>query len=327
MNCELRTRGWCASARDRGRVIVSAAASALAPWRDLARFDIDGVAAPVVVACSGGPDSVALLALAGDAGLVPVAVHVDHGLRATSGDDVERVRAIAGALGVETLVVRVDVAIGGNLEARARAARHDALEDARAEVGASVVMLGHTQDDQAETVLLNLLRGSGASGLGGMAPRRDTFVRPLLGLRRADTHSICASLGIEVLHDPMNDDRAFRRVAIRHDVLPVLSSVAERDLVPVLARQSDVFREEALFLDELAAATWPTQAGAGAADLCAMSPVLARRAVRRWLGAPPPSQAEVGRVLDVACGRSRATELAGGRVVHRSGGLLFVGAR
>ncbi len=175
--------------------------------------------------------------------------------------------------------------------------------------------------------MLNLLRGSAASGLGGMAPRRDTFVRPLLGLRRADTHAICAALGIDALRDPMNDDRAFRRVAIRHDVLPLLSTVAARDLVPVLARQSDVFREEAQFLDDLAVAAWPGPSGARAADLSALSPVLARRAVRRWLGAPPPSHAEVARVLDVARGGSRATELAGGRVVHRSGGLLFVGAR
>ncbi|MET0276278.1 MAG: tRNA lysidine(34) synthetase TilS [Acidimicrobiia bacterium] len=302
-------------------------ANVLRPWRDDRRFAIDGVAAPVVVGCSGGADSAALLALAADAGLAPVAVYVDHGLRPASGDDATRVRAIAAALGADTEVVRVDVASGGNLEARARTARHDALERARCRVGASVVMLGHTQDDQAETVLLNLLRGSGSAGLGGMASRRDTFVRPLLGLRRADTHAICAALEFDVARDPMNDDPAFRRVVIRRDVLPLLSSVAARDLVPVLARQSDVLREESQFLDRVAATAWPAEHGTDVASLCGMDPVLARRALRQWLGAPPPSHAEVQRVLDVARGRARATELAGGRCVRRSGGRLFVEAR
>ena len=103
---------------------------------------------------------------------------------------------------------------------------------------------GHTADDQAETVLLNLLRGSASAGLGAMAARRDTVVRPLLGLRRSDCEAVCAAVGVTPLRDPMNADRAFRRVAVRHDVLPRLSALAGRDLVPVLARQAEVLRSE-----------------------------------------------------------------------------------
>jgi tRNA(Ile)-lysidine synthase len=300
---------------------------ALAPWRDRARFDAPGVQAPVVVGCSGGPDSVALLALAVDAGLAPVAVHVDHGLRAGSDQEADHVRAVATRLGAGFRGAAVSVAPGGNVEARARDARYEMLRWARDDVGATAVLVGHTQDDQAETVLLNLLRGSGSAGLAGMAHARDGIVRPLLGMRRAETAALCGAVGLAVLHDPMNDDPAFRRVAVRRDVLPLLETIAGRDLVPVLARQADVLREESEFLDELAAAAWPVEPGPTAAALRALPPVLARRAVRRWLGPPPPSRAEVERVLDVARGVARAAELAGGRVVRRVEGRLLVDPR
>jgi len=300
---------------------------ALAPWRDRARFDVPGLSAPVVVGCSGGADSVALLALAVDAGLAPVAVHVDHRLREGSDTDADAVCSVAAALGAGFHAARVSIPPGGNVEARARSARYDALRRARDDVRASVVLVGHTQDDQAETVLLNLLRGSAAAGLAGMAHERDGIVRPLLGMRRAETRELCGQLGLAVVSDPMNDDHAFRRVAVRHDVLPLLESIAGRDLVPVLARQSDVFREESQFLDELAVAAWPGERGASTSELRALPPVLAQRAVRCWLGPPPPSRAEVQRVLDVARGVARATELTGGRVVRRAEGRLLVEAR
>jgi tRNA(Ile)-lysidine synthase len=302
--------------------VLAAAGDPVAPWRAaLAAADL---AAPVVVACSGGADSVALLALAVDAQLAPVAVHVDHGVRADSAADADRVRAIAASLGAAARVERVAVDAGPNFEARARDARYAALERARGEVGAEVVLVGHTADDQAETVLLNVLRGAAGAGLSGMSPRHGRVVRPLLGLRRSETRAVCAALAIEPVADPMNDDRAFRRVAIRHDVLPLLSQVAERDLVPVLARQAAVMRAESEYLDELAEAAWPNDSTALASALRALPLPLARRAVRCWLGDPPPSFAEVERVLAVANGDARAVELAGGRVVRRSAGVLSV---
>jgi tRNA(Ile)-lysidine synthase len=300
----------------------------LEPWRTRFADATRSVAAPVVVACSGGADSVALLALAVDAALAPVAVHVDHGLRPGSDADAEHVRAVAATLGAGFRAVRVDVAPGSNLEARARDVRYAALDVARVDTGADVVLVGHTADDQAETVLLNVLRGAASSGLAGMAARHDTVVRPLLDARRADTRALCAALGLPVFDDPMNDDRAFRRVAIRHDVLPYLSALAERDLVPVLARQAEILRSDSEFLDDLAARAWPGHEGrdgeAPASSLTALPLPLARRALRQWLGAPPPSLAEIERVLAVATGDARATELAGGRAVRRSAGRLVL---
>lgn len=282
------------------------------------------LAAPVIVACSGGADSVALLVLAVDAGLDPVAVHVDHGLRPGSAGEAEHVRALASTLGAGCACARVTVVPGPNLEARARDARYAALDAARREHGAEVVLVGHTADDQAETVLLNVLRGAAASGLGGMARRHGRVVRPLLALRRSDTRELCVARELMVLDDPMNHDRAFRRVAIRRDVLPLLSTLADRDLVPVLARQAELLRADSEYLDELAALAWPADGGPGAKALAALRVPLARRAVRQWLGPPPPSMADVERVLAVASGDARATELSGGRAVRRSAGLLVL---
>jgi tRNA(Ile)-lysidine synthase len=299
----------------------------LQEWRDRL-VGVDGLAQraePVVVACSGGADSIALLAMALDAGFTTVAVHVDHGIRSGSGDEAGAVSAIASRLGAPARSETVTVAAGSNLEARARAARYEALEQARVALGASAVLLGHTADDQAETVLLNLLRGSAGAGLAGMSVRREQWLRPLLGLRRADTTAICAALGIEPLHDPMNDDRALRRVWVRLELIPLLSATTGRDLVPVLARQADVLRTDSEYLDELARAAWPPDpTRAPASTLAQLPPALARRAVRQWLGSPPPSFAEVERVLGVARGDTRGTELTGARRVARRRGQLRI---
>lgn len=283
-----------------------------------------GVAAPVVVGCSGGPDSLALLALAKAAGLEPTAVHVDHGSRPDSAGEAAAVAAQAAEFGVAFHAERVSEAFGPNYEARAREARYAALERARGALGATFVLVGHTADDQAETVLLNVLRGSATRGLGAMAERRGHIVRPMLELRRSETEAICAQLGIEPVRDPSNDDLAMRRNWIRHEALPVLSDGAGRDLVPVLARQASILRDESEYLDALAAAAWPADGDRLARPLAAMPTVLARRAVRLWLGPPPPSLDEVERVLAVARSEVRATEVAGGRRVWRSAGHLHV---
>ncbi|MGH9056097.1 MAG: tRNA lysidine(34) synthetase TilS [Acidimicrobiales bacterium] len=281
-----------------------------------------GAPAPVPLAVSGGPDSLALLVLAVAAGLDPVAIHVDHGLRPGSPADAEVVASVAARLGAAFEGRSVHVEPGPDLEARARTARYAALPP--------TVMTGHTMDDQAETVLLNLLRGAGLDGMSGIRPNRPGRPRrPLIGIRRSETAAVCRDAGVEPLHDPTNGDARFRRNRVRSEVLPLLQAIAGRDLVPVLARQAGLFDADAGLLDDLAAGI---DAGDARALQGAPSP-LARRAVRRWLrqaGAfpdaelHPPSAAEVGRVLEVAAGRARACELGGGRRVERRAGRLVV---
>jgi len=287
--------------------------------------DFAGLDPPVVVACSGGPDSLALLALAGDAGLAPVAVHVDHGARPESVAEADVVARFASHLGTGFAGERVAVAPGPNFEARAREARYEALERARARLGATAVLVGHTRDDQAETVLLNVLRGAGVSGLAGMPARRGTVVRPLLGVPRADLAAVCARRGLAPLEDPMNADPVHRRVWLRREVIPALEAGARRDLRAVLARQAAVARDESDFLDGLAAELLAAALEDGrlrTKTLVAAPVALARRTVRLWLGPPPPSSTDVERILAVARGEHRAVEVAGGVEVRRSGGRL-----
>lgn len=279
---------------------------------------------PVIVGCSGGTDSLALLTLAAHVGSEPTAVHVDHGLRAGSDAESAVVADHAASLGVGFVAETVRVEPGPNVEARARAARYGALEQVRQTRGAVATLVGHTADDQAETVLLNLLRGGATAGLGAMAPRNGTLIRPLLALRRADTEAVCAELGLVPVQDPSNEDLTRRRNWIRHEVLPLLSKGAQRDVVALLARQADLFRSESEFLDHLASGAVAANGTAATDALRSLDPVLARRAVRQWLGPPPPSLAEVERVLAVAAGEYRATEVSGGRRVVRRHGRLHV---
>jgi tRNA(Ile)-lysidine synthase len=259
---------------------------------------------------SGGADSLALLILATEVGCRVTAVHVDHGLRPGSATEADVVAEAAARFGAGFESVRVELADGPNLEARARAARHDAL-------GADAAT-GHTADDQAETVLANLLRGAGVDGLAGMraGPRH-----PILALRRAETEALCAHRGLEPIVDPSNRDPRFLRNQIRHELLPLCSALARRDLVPVLARQAEVMAGDADLLAALSELVDPTD-GRALAD----APESAgRRAVRSWLRGDsehPPSLAAIDRVLSVARGEARATEVPGGRRVSRSGGRL-----
>jgi tRNA(Ile)-lysidine synthase len=261
---------------------------------------------PVTCAVSGGPDSLALLVLARDAGLDVTAVHVDHGLRPGSGAEAEVVADAASRFGAGFRAERVHVEPGGDLESRARRARRRVLGPG--------ALYGHTADDQAETVLLALLRGAGLDGLAAMR----TAQHPLLGLRRAETHAVCAELGLMPVHDPSNADPRFRRNRVRAEVLPLLADVAERDVVPLLCRLAELARDESDLLDDLALPLDATDA-----RVLGDAPTpLARRAVRAWLrdllpGGHPPDAAAVERVLDVARGGATGTEVAGGVRVRR----------
>ncbi len=267
--------------------------------------------------------------LAVEAGCRVTAVHVDHGLRPASASEADVVASAAARFGAGFRSERVQVAPGPNLEARARAARRAILPRGTA--------TGHTADDQAETMLLNLVRGAGRDGLAGMRPGT---TKPLLALRRSETHGLCAELGLEPVVDPSNLDQGFRRNRVRHELLPLLESIAQRDVVPVLTRQADLMRDEAELLDRLASSL----DGHDGPALASAPPALARRAVRRLVeavpsyGRPrpddrsphhgeeshPPSAAAVERILGVARNQAAACELPGGVRVRRSGGRLYV---
>jgi len=272
-------------------------------------FPQDG---PLCCAVSGGADSSALLLLCVATGRDVGAIHVDHGLRAQSSRDADAVVELGARFGVEVAVHRVDLAEGPNLEARAR--------QARLSVFPPHVLTGHTADDRAETVLLQLLRGGALDALASMSSRG----RPLLALRRADTEAVCAAAKYRPVVDATNQEQRFRRNRVRHEVLPLVAEVMERDPVPLLNRAAEIATDERALLDELAAEIDPTDVRA----LAAAPIALARRAVRSWLhDGHPPDAASVDRVLAVAAGDAVACEIAGGRRVARRAGRLTLHPR
>ncbi|TDW29923.1 tRNA lysidine(34) synthetase TilS [Cryobacterium psychrophilum] len=294
----------------------------------------------VLVGLSGGADSLALAAAtsfeARRAGVRAGAVIVDHRLQAGSADVAATAADQARQLGLTpVLVLTVDVGTGGGPEAAARAARYAAFERALAETGASAVLLGHTLDDQAETVLLGLARGSGPTSLRGMSVRNGPYLRPILGIRREQTRQFCIDSGLTPWHDPQNDDARYARVRVRQTVLPLL----ERELGPgiseALARTADALREDSDALDELARAllqgAWSRTEHGGQIPVAALAPSSAavRQRVIRF-AAEETFGALLTRSHTLAVGRlvtdwhgQEALNLPGIRVERQDGVLTF----
>lgn len=316
----------------------------------------------VLVACSGGADSLALAVttafLAPRQGLVAGAVTVDHGLRPGARAEAEAVAQRCAALGLSPALVRsVDVTGAGGPEGAAREARYAALRAAAREVGGGrvVVLLGHTADDQAETVLLGLARGSGGRSLAGMPPRWTegpcTFVRPFLSLRRSDTEAVCRAAGLAWVTDPTNaaagpwraaDGSPLRRAAVRERVLPALVDALGPGVVPALVRTAEQLRRDEDHLDDAgrellrrARAAAGTPAGdhvdvVDVATLATAHPAVRTRALRRAVleaGATPGDLkavhvAELDRLVTDHRGQGPVPVPGGLEVARRCGRLV-----
>ncbi|MPY79163.1 MAG: tRNA lysidine(34) synthetase TilS [Actinophytocola sp.] len=265
---------------------VRAAVTALLDEADAAGLLTERV---VGVAVSGGPDSLALADAAANAcgkrGLETHALIVDHGLQASSAAVAKETARTVEALGVtEARVLEVEVSGRGGVEAAARRARYAALADAML---GSLVLLGHTRDDQAETVLLGLGRGSGPRSISGMRPLDPPWARPLLDVPRATTVKACAELGVLPWQDPHNSDSRFTRARLRTEALPLLEEVLQGGVAGALARTATQLREDCEALDALAAELRTVaEQDPGELDVVALADAhaaLRRRALRAWL--------------------------------------------
>lgn len=279
----------------------------------LALCDFPAPGTSVDIALSGGPDSVGLTLLAVAAGLSVRLHHVNHHLRADSDRDAACAENLAARLGLSIDVYDVRVDTTNGVEAGARAARRSVLPTGS--------LTGHTMDDLAETVLLNLMRGAGRDGL---SPMVGDPTKPLLGVRRSDLRDYVEASGHEFIVDPSNADQSLLRNDVRLRVLPTLSDAAQRDLVPVLARQAHVMAEESAWIDELTAGDRQLHMeDADCRQLREWHPVRLRRWLRLVLlrddtdGTHPPTLAEVERVMAVVRGEVTATQISGGRRVAR----------
>jgi tRNA(Ile)-lysidine synthase len=240
---------------DPGLAVAEVRNAVRACLADLAAGDL------VLAACSGGADSLAVAAalafVAPRAGLRAGGVTVDHGLQPGSAGRAASVAALLGKLGLDpvcNVAVTVPDARAAGPEAAARTARYGALDQVASQCGAVVVLLGHTLDDQAETVLLGLARGSGGRSLAGMPPRRGLYRRPLLTVRRATTSAACAELDLDPWQDPHNSDFRFTRARVRHRALPALEDALGPGVAEALARTARQLRADAECLDDLALA-------------------------------------------------------------------------
>ncbi|WP_037369181.1 tRNA lysidine(34) synthetase TilS [Amycolatopsis orientalis] len=266
--------------------------NALAAVRTAVRDFLATVAVPseVCVAVSGGADSLALAEATAyvlrHRDVRTRALVVDHGLQADSAAVAAEAATVVKGLGIDVVEVHAVHVVGkGGPEAAARAARYHALREALPS-GEGLVLLGHTQDDQAETVLLGLGRGSGPRSLAGMRPHDPPWGRPLLGITRAQTVAACAELGLEPWQDPHNADPRFTRVRLRTEALPLLEDVLSGGVAPALARTAAQLREDTEALDTLAARVHERAAREDDLDvavLAAEPAALRRRVLRRWL--------------------------------------------
>ncbi|HJQ41514.1 MAG TPA: tRNA lysidine(34) synthetase TilS [Jatrophihabitantaceae bacterium] len=255
---------------------------AVASIRSAVRMALRDRSNPVLVACSGGADSLALAAAtafeAPRAGVAAGLVTVDHGLQAGSGEQAKRVAAIGYELGLDPVeIVAVDVGTHGGPEAAARTARYSALDSA-AQAWDADVLLGHTLDDQAETVLLGLGRGSGPRSIAGMRVIDGRYLRPFLGVRRTTTEAACAALGLEPWADPHNTDPAYQRARLRAEVLPLLEDVLQGGVAEALARTAELVQDD---LDALDAAAAETR-GVDVEILAALPKAIRARVLRTW---------------------------------------------
>jgi tRNA(Ile)-lysidine synthase len=306
---------------------------AVAAIRLAVREDLVDVAAGdlVLVAVSGGADSLALAAAvaaqAPGLGLRAGAVTVDHSLQAGSAERATEVAATCVEFGLQPVVVEtIEVGRHGGPEAAARDGRYAALDIAANRAGASAILLGHTLDDQAETVLLGLARGSGARSLAGMPARRDRLRRPLLGVRRETTIAACAALGLVPWADPHNLDPAYSRVRVRRDAMPALIDALGPGVPQALARTASMLRADTDALEQWAASI---EDPCNVATLVTLPVAVRTRVLRRVAiraGAPAGSLSaghvfEIDRLVSDWHGQG-AVSLPGGLVAERSCGRL-----
>ncbi|RZS41225.1 tRNA(Ile)-lysidine synthase [Herbihabitans rhizosphaerae] len=290
----------------------------------------------LAVAVSGGADSLALAAAArfvtARNGIRLHGLIVDHGLQAESLAVAEKTAGLLRELGLdEVRVLRVDVTGKGGVEAAARRARYTALRDALPAPDA-LVLLGHTRDDQAETVLLGLGRGSGPRSIAGMRPLDPPWLRPLLDLPRVTTRAACHALGITPWEDPHNADPAYTRVRLRAEVLPLLEDVLHGGVSDALARTAAQLREDTDALDQIAENLVPHKGNTlDVEELAAHPPAIRRRVLRRWLlaaGVPELTDQHL-RSVDALIGEWRGQGgvwLPGGLVAERAHGRLSLTA-
>ena len=273
----------------------------------------------VLVACSGGGDSVALAILFKSFDVDFGLAYIDHGINLETRNSEVVVKDLSMVCGVPFFTSYLDMGdnelANSNIEANAREHRYIALEEIRSTHGYQLVATAHHLDDFAETYLINLIRGSG-SGVASLAESRDYLVRPILNWRKKELLDLVEKCGLDFFEDEMNADPRFVRNRIRNEAIALLSDISSRDVIPLIARAARNISKDTKYLEALAASEWP-KGTASTRDLVALDPVLQTHALRAWIDGYPPSIDELDRILAVARHEIVSTQLSGNRTKNR----------
>ncbi|HMS24259.1 MAG TPA: tRNA lysidine(34) synthetase TilS [Acidimicrobiia bacterium] len=277
-----------------------------------------------LVACSGGADSFALALLCHVYEIDCALAYIEHGLNPASTECERLVKNLAEKLDIPFYCTYLDLsdkAVQSNLEAHAREARYEALEDLRLAHGYDLVATAHHQDDVAETFLINLARGSG-SGAASLSARRDALARPLMHWRKLDLMAFISEVGLEYWEDPMNKDVRFVRNRMRNELIPLLNEIAGRDVVPLIGRMARHSQADNEYLQKAASALWPGDVASTRA-LSELDPAMRAHALRAWITGYPPSENEMERIIDVVEHRRKSVQISGNRTIWRTGAVLY----
>lgn len=279
----------------------------------------------VLVACSGGPDSIALAVLAKSFEIEFGLAYIDHGINIATSECEIIVKELAQICGVPFYTAHLNLGLNpkfeSNIEATARSHRYEALEKIRITHKYEIVATAHHLDDVAETYLINLIRGSG-SGISSLAKERNSIVRPILHWRKRDLEKLNRKIGLNYFIDEMNSQTRFVRNRIRNEVIPLLNDISDRDISPLIERAARFARRDNEFLDALASSKWPGE-HASTRVLSELDPVLQVHAIRAWINGYPPSEEEMERILEVVKHDRTSTQISGNRTIWRSGAILY----
>ncbi len=279
----------------------------------------------VLIACSGGADSVGLAILGKVFDIEFGLAYIDHGINIQTRNSEVIVKEIANLCDVPFFTYYLDMSeknmVTSNVEANARQERYIALEEIRSIHGYDIVATAHHMDDYAETYLINLIRGSGSGG-ASLEAQRNNLVRPILHWRKSDLVELVQQCGLTHYEDKMNLDPRFVRNRIRNEVMELLDDIAGRDVTPLIARAAGNIARDTKFLARFASSQWP-KGQARTHDLVSLDPVLQVHALREWIGGYPPSTDEMDRILAVARHEILSTQISGNRTIRRSGAILY----
>lgn len=278
----------------------------------------------ILVACSGGADSIALCAFFYAFELDCGIAYVDHAISGATAECEILVKEIAHIYDFPFYTASLRMAesyvLSSNVEAKAREFRYGALEKIRQTHSYDLIATAHHMDDYVETFLINLIRGTGSKG-ASLQLHNETIVRPLINWRKHDLEEVVKKCGLQFFLDPMNEDKRFVRNRIRHEVIPLLSEISRRDVTPLIARAAQHVANDNSFLDSYASAMWPKDQ-ASTSDLKMLDTQLQVHALRVWIGGYPPTNDEMARILEVVHHERTSVQLSGNRTIWRRGGVL-----